>query len=137
MVLGYKTRKRDKPMIKIEFTRNEVLENEMEPADVLQPEEYLFGIGFEGKIEELGNVLKQKGIRILGIYINCHKEKWGEEGICLEMCGSACCAKAYVKDIERRQFQHADLSNSGRSHSLTGFNIEKDNNDVNEIRGSS
>ncbi|CAH7677338.1 hypothetical protein PPACK8108_LOCUS12479 [Phakopsora pachyrhizi] len=30
-----------------------------------------------------------------------------------------------------------DMSNSGRSHSLTGFNIEKDNNDVNEIRGSS
>ncbi|KAI8458441.1 hypothetical protein BY996DRAFT_6410918 [Phakopsora pachyrhizi] len=45
--------------------------------------------------------------------------------------------KAYVKDIERWQFQHADLSNSGGSHSLTGFNIEKDNNDVNEIRGSS
>ncbi|CAH7673167.1 hypothetical protein PPACK8108_LOCUS8042, partial [Phakopsora pachyrhizi] len=37
---------------------------------------------------------------------------------------------AYVKDIERWQFQHA-------SHSLTGFNIEKDNNDVNEIRDSS
>ncbi|KAI8451252.1 hypothetical protein BY996DRAFT_6432204 [Phakopsora pachyrhizi] len=45
--------------------------------------------------------------------------------------------KAYVKDIERWQFQHADLSNSGRSHSLTGFNIEKDNNDFNEIRDSS
>ncbi|KAI8445395.1 hypothetical protein BY996DRAFT_6424146 [Phakopsora pachyrhizi] len=45
--------------------------------------------------------------------------------------------KAYVKDIERRQFQQAELSNSGRYHSLTGFNIEKDNNDVNEIRYSS
>ncbi|KAI8457585.1 hypothetical protein BY996DRAFT_6411529 [Phakopsora pachyrhizi] len=45
--------------------------------------------------------------------------------------------KAHVRYIERQQFQHADMSNSGRSHGLTGFNIEKDNNDVNEIRGSS
>ncbi|KAI8443082.1 hypothetical protein BY996DRAFT_6428225 [Phakopsora pachyrhizi] len=76
-------------------------------------------------IEEAGNDSKQKGLRILGIYINCHKEKWGGEGIQLEMVGNT------------------GWSNAGCSvevpvvQSLTGFNIEKDNNDVNEIRHSS
>ncbi|KAI8443573.1 hypothetical protein BY996DRAFT_6622984, partial [Phakopsora pachyrhizi] len=82
--------------------------------------------------------IDQELVKDIGIYINCNKEKWGGEGFDWKwLCGSACCAKAYVKDIERRQFQQAELSISGRYHSLTGFNIEKDNNDVNEIRDSS